>query len=50
MIKSKETDWTTTVRLVRLVNKFLKDNYPALARDVAPALNDFLNEQRGGMS
>ena len=41
MIKSKETDWTTTVRLVRLVNKFLKDNYPALARDVAPALNDF---------
>lgn len=48
MIKVKEADWTTLVRTVRLINKFLKDNYPALARDVAPALNDFLNEQRGG--
>ena len=50
MIKVKEADWTTLVRTVRLINKFLKDNYPTLARDAAPALNDFLNEQRGGMS
>lgn len=48
MIKVKETDWTTLVRTVRLINKFLKDNYPVLAREVAPALNDFLNEQRKG--
>lgn len=48
MIKSKETDWTTLVRIVRLINKFLKENYPVLARDAAPALNDFLNEQKGG--
>ena len=44
MIKVKEADWTTLVRIVRLI----KDNYPTLAREVAPALNDFLNEQRGG--
>lgn len=50
MIKSKETDWTTTVRIVRLVNKYLKDNSPALARDVAPILNDFLQEQKGVMA
>ena len=49
MIKVKEADWTTLVRIVHLINKFLKDNYPTLARDVAPALNDFLNEQRGGV-
>ena len=49
MVKVKEADWTTLVRTVRLINKFLKDNYPALARDAAPALNDFLNEQRGGV-
>jgi len=48
MIKEKETDWTTTVRTVRLINKFLMDNCPELAREVAPRLNDFLNEQRGG--
>lgn len=48
MIKSKEADWTTLVRIVRLINKFLKENYPVLARDAAPALNDFLNEQKGG--
>ena len=48
MIKVKEADWTTLVRIVRLINKFMKDNYPTLAREVAPALNDFLNEQRGG--
>lgn len=50
MIKAKETDWTTLVRIIRKINKFLKDNYPLLARDVAPALNDFLNEERGSMS
>ena len=49
MIKVKEADWTTLVRTVRLINKFMKDNYPVLARDVAPAMNDFLNEQRGGV-
>lgn len=48
MIKPKETDWTALVRTVRKINKFLTDNYPVLARDVAPALNDFLNEERGG--
>lgn len=50
MIKVKEADWTTLIRIVRQINKFLKDNYPVLARDVAPALNDFLNEQKGGIS
>lgn len=48
MIREKETDWTTTVRTVRQINKFLMDNCPELAREVAPRLNDFLNEQRGG--
>ena len=48
MIKPKETDWTALVRTVRKINKFLTDNYPVLARDAAPALNDFLNEERGG--
>lgn len=48
IIKQKETDWTTIVRIVRLINKYLKDNYPELARQVAPVLNEFLNEQRGG--
>ena len=48
MIKPKEIDWTALVRTVRKINKFLTDNYPVLARDVAPALNDFLNEERGG--
>ena len=50
MIKAKETAWTTLVRIIRKINKFLKVNYPLLARDVAPALNDFLNEERGSMS
>lgn len=50
MIKVKEADWTTLIRIVRQINKFLKDNYPVLARDVAPALNDFLNEQKGSIS
>lgn len=48
MIKEKEIDWTTLVRTVRKINKYLKDNHPELAREVAPALNDFLNEERGG--
>ena len=48
MIKPKETDWMALVRTVRKINKFLTDNYPVLAREVAPALNDFLNEERGG--
>lgn len=48
IIKHKETDWTTIVRIVRLINKYMKDNYPELARQVAPVLNEFLNEQRGG--
>ena len=48
MIKEKETDWTTLVRTVRKINKYLKDNHPELAREVDPALNDFLNEERGG--
>ena len=48
MIKEKETDWTTLVRTVRKINKYLKDNHPELAREVAPALTDFLNEERGG--
>lgn len=48
MIKEKETDWTTLVRTVRKINKYLKDNHPELASEVAPALNDFLNEERGG--
>lgn len=48
MIKEKETDWTTLVRTVRKINKYLKDNHPELAREMAPALNDFLNEERGG--
>lgn len=50
MIKEKETDWTTLVRTVRKINKYLKDNRPELAREVAPALNDFLNEERGGVA
>mgnify|MGYP001513066062 FL=1 len=48
MIKEKETDWTTLVRTVRKINKYLKDNHPEQAREMAPALNDFLNEERGG--
>lgn len=46
MIREKETDWTLLVRTVRKVNKFLKDNHPELAKEVAPLLNDFLNEER----
>lgn len=49
MIREKETDWTTLVRTVRLINKFLQENCPELAREVAPKLNDFLNVQRGGV-
>ncbi len=50
MIKEKETDWTALVRTVRKINKYLKDNHPELAREVAPTLNDFLNEERGGVA
>lgn len=50
MIKSKETDWMTLVRIVRQINQYLKNNAPDLARQTAPLLNDFLNEQRGGQS
>lgn len=50
MIKAKETDWTTLVRIVRLINDFLKNNAPEVARVVAPLLNQFLNEKRGGTS
>lgn len=46
MIREKETDWTLLVRTVRKVNKYLKDNHPELAKEVAPLLNDFLNEER----
>lgn len=48
MIREKESDWTMTVRFVRMVNKYIKDNHPALAKEVAPVLNEFLGEQRGG--
>lgn len=50
MIKSKETDWMGLVRNVRMINQYVKDRDPELARQVAPILNDFLNEQRGGQS
>lgn len=49
MIKAKETDWTTLVRIVRQINDYLKNNSPDVARTVAPWLNQFLNEKRGGM-
>lgn len=48
MIKAKETDWTTLVRIVRLINEYLKNNAPDVARTVAPWLNQFLNDKRGG--
>ena len=48
MIKAKETDWTTLVRIVRLINDYLKNNAPDVARSVAPLLNQFLNDKRGG--
>lgn len=48
MIKSQETDWTTQVRIVRHINNYLKSNAPDLAPKVAPLLNQFLSEQRGG--
>lgn len=48
MIKVKEADWTSLVRTIRLLNKYIKDNYPELARQTAPVLNEWLNEQRGG--
>ena len=46
MIREKETDWTLLVRTVRKINKYLKDNHPEVAKEVAPLLNDFLNEER----
>lgn len=48
MIKAKETDWTTLVRIVRQINDYLKNNAPDVARSVAPWLNQFLNDKRGG--
>lgn len=48
MVKGKETDFTTLVRIVRQINDFMKNNNPDLARQVAPVLNAFLNEKRGG--
>ena len=50
MIKAKETDWMGLVRNVRMINQYVKERDPELARQVAPILNDFLNEQRGGQS
>lgn len=49
MIKAKDTDWTTLVRTVRQINDYLKSNAPDVARTVAPWLNRFLNEKRGGV-
>lgn len=48
MIKAKETDWTTLVRIVRMINDYLKSNAPDVARAAAPLLNQFLNDKRGG--
>lgn len=48
MIKPKETDFAQYVRFVRLLTEYLKNNTPELARQVAPFLNEFLNEVRGG--
>lgn len=49
MIREKEADFTTVVRIIRKVNAFFKANYPALAKDAVGPLNEFLQEERGGL-
>lgn len=48
MVKSKETDFTQLVRIIRQINDYLKTNAPDIARQAAPYLNDFLNQYKNG--
>jgi hypothetical protein len=49
MIKDKDVEFTAIVRIVRMLNRFVRDNYPDKAPEQANLLNDFLNEQRKGL-
>lgn len=42
----KEIEWTTYVRIVREINKFLKEENLPVAQQVADQLDDFLNLKR----
>lgn len=44
--KQKEVEWTTYVRIVREINKFLKDENLSIAQQIADLLDDFLNLKR----
>lgn len=44
--KQKEVEWTTYVRIVREINKFLRDEYLSLAQQMTGPLDEFLNFKR----
>ncbi len=44
--KSKEVEWSVYIRVIRELNKFLKDANLALAQQAGDYFNDFLNAKR----
>lgn len=44
--KQKEVEWTTYVRIVREINKYLRDEYLSLAQQMTGPLDEFLNFKR----
>lgn len=44
--RQKEIEWATYVRVIREINRFLKDENLSIAQQVADLLDDFLNLKR----
>lgn len=44
--KQKEIEWTMYVRVIREINKFLKEENLSIAQQIADYLDDFLNLKR----
>ncbi len=44
--KQKEVEWTTYVRIVREINKYLREEHLALAQQMTGPLDEFLNYKR----
>lgn len=44
--KQKEVEWTTYVRIVREINKYLREEHLALAKQMTEPLDEFLNYKR----
>ncbi len=46
VVKDKQLEWTTVVKIIRELNKYLVDTNAQLAADAAQALDDFLIYKR----